>query len=197
MIPAGCHVQSALTPQQAEGERLYDAGCAHCHEENDLHLKTVPPNLHGLFSRKTLPDGAPATDAEVERVLFAGKGMMPSFAYQMTRQQMDDVVAYLHTMKPWLERPTRQTRRSARDHPNAKVGSFSETAAFGQVVVVAVKGSVASDVLRAAGSANLDAKLVMAACNPIADGPPTNGVLKRSTNRSRSGCSANLPKRNS
>jgi len=31
MIPAGCHVQSALTPQQEEGKRLYDAGCAHCH----------------------------------------------------------------------------------------------------------------------------------------------------------------------
>jgi mono/diheme cytochrome c family protein len=97
MVPAGCHVQSALTPQQAEGKRLYDTGCAHCHKENDLHLKKVPPNLHGLFSRKTLPDGAPATDAEVERVLMTGKGMMPSFAYQMTKEQMDALLAYLHT----------------------------------------------------------------------------------------------------
>jgi mono/diheme cytochrome c family protein len=97
MIPAGCHVQSALTPQQAEGRRLYDAGCAHCHEENNLHLKKVPPNLHGLFSRKTSPDGAPATDAEVERIVMAGKGTMPSFAYQMTEQQMGSLLAYLHT----------------------------------------------------------------------------------------------------
>ncbi|MGA3130873.1 MAG: NAD(P)-binding domain-containing protein [Terracidiphilus sp.] len=65
-----------------------------------------------------------------------------------------------------------------RDNPKAKVGSFGETAAFGQVVVLAVKGSVAGDVLRAAGSANLDGKLVMDACNPIADAPPVNGVLK-------------------
>ena len=97
MIPAGCHVQSALTPQQAEGKRLYDTGCAHCHEENDLRLKKVPPNLHGLFSHKTLPDGAPATDAEVERILLAGKGMLPSFAYQMTQEQRDRLLAYLHT----------------------------------------------------------------------------------------------------
>ena len=97
MIPAGCHVQSALTPQQEEGKRLYDAGCAHCHEENDLHLKKVPPDLHGLFKRKTLPDGAPATDAEVERILLAGKGTMPSFAYQMTQEQMNALLAYLHT----------------------------------------------------------------------------------------------------
>jgi len=97
MIPAGCHVQSALTRQQAEGKRLFEAGCAHCHEENDLHLKKVPPDLHGLFDHATLPDGAPATDAEVERILMSGKGKMPSFAYQMTQEQMEALLAYLHT----------------------------------------------------------------------------------------------------
>jgi predicted dinucleotide-binding enzyme len=63
-------------------------------------------------------------------------------------------------------------------NPNAKVGSLSETAAFGDVVVLAVKGSVASEALRAAGSQNLEGKLVIDACNPIADAPPVNGVLK-------------------
>jgi len=53
--------------------------------------------LHGLFNHNTLPDGEPATDAEVEHVLATGKGMMPPFAYQMSRKQMDAVVAYLHT----------------------------------------------------------------------------------------------------
>jgi mono/diheme cytochrome c family protein len=93
----GCRSAQKLTPQQVEGKHLYEAGCAHCHEENDLHLKKVPPNLHGLFNRSKLPDGEPATDAEVEQVLMAGKGMMPSLAYQMTKEQMDAVVAYLHT----------------------------------------------------------------------------------------------------
>jgi len=94
---AACRSAPKPTDQQVEGEHLYDTGCAHCHEENDLHLKKVPPNLHGLFSRSTLPDGEPATDAQVEQVLMTGKGMMPSFAYQMTKEQMDAVVAYLHT----------------------------------------------------------------------------------------------------
>jgi len=44
-----------------------------------------------------LPDGAPATDAEVKRILISGKGNMPSFAYQMTQGQMDALLAYLHT----------------------------------------------------------------------------------------------------
>ena len=60
----------------------------------------------------------------------------------------------------------------------AKVGSFSETAAFGEVMVLAVKGSAAEDVLRAAGAENLNQKVVMDACNPIADAPPQNGILK-------------------
>lgn len=63
-------------------------------------------------------------------------------------------------------------------NPKAQVGSTSETAAFGEVLVLAVKGGVAADVLKAAGAANLDGKLVMDACNPIADAPPANGVLK-------------------
>jgi hypothetical protein len=63
-------------------------------------------------------------------------------------------------------------------NPKAQVGSTSETAAFGEVLVLAVKGAIAADVLRMAGAANLDGKLVMDACNPIADAPPVNGVLK-------------------
>jgi mono/diheme cytochrome c family protein len=94
---AGCRPAPTLTPQQAEGKHLYDIGCAHCHEQNDLRLKKVPPNLHGLFSSNTLPGGEPATDAEVEQILIAGKGTMPSFAYQMSKEQMDAVVAYLHS----------------------------------------------------------------------------------------------------
>ncbi len=63
-------------------------------------------------------------------------------------------------------------------NPAAKVGSFSDAAAFGEIVVLAVKGSAAADVLRAAGTANLEGKPVMDACNPIADAPPVNGVLR-------------------
>lgn len=93
----GCRPTPRLSPQQAEGKHVYDVGCAHCHELNDLALKKVPPNLHGLFKRTKLPGGEPATDAEVEQVLLTGKGMMPSFAYQLTRDQMAALLDYLHT----------------------------------------------------------------------------------------------------
>lgn len=62
-------------------------------------------------------------------------------------------------------------------HPKARAGSFSETAAFAELVVLAVKGLAAVDALRAAGIANLAGKPVIDATNPIADAPPTHGVL--------------------
>ena len=86
-----------LTPQQAEGKHLYAVRCAHCHEDNDLALKKVPPDLHAIFERSALPSGAPATDAEVRRVILAGKGFMPSFAGRFTEEQMTDLLVYLHT----------------------------------------------------------------------------------------------------
>ncbi len=86
-----------LTPQQAEGKHLYDTRCAHCHEDNDLGLKKVPPKLHGVFDHEKLPSGVPATDAEVEKVVLAGKGMMPSFAGRFTKEQLDGLLSYMHT----------------------------------------------------------------------------------------------------
>jgi mono/diheme cytochrome c family protein len=86
-----------LTPQQAEGEHLYEARCAHCHRDNDLALKKVPPDLHDTFKSRTLPSGAPATDAQVKQTVLAGKGMMPAFAGRFDDAQMAALLAYLHT----------------------------------------------------------------------------------------------------
>jgi mono/diheme cytochrome c family protein len=93
----GCHSATRLTPQQVDGKHLYVGRCAHCHEENDLNLKGVPPDLHGVFKHALLPSGAPATDVEVRRLVLAGKGLMPAFAGRFTEEQMQSLIAYLHT----------------------------------------------------------------------------------------------------
>ena len=94
---ASCHETPSLTPQQAEGKHLYEVRCAHCHEDNDLVLKKVPPNLHAVFNSTKLPSGAPATDADVRHVVLAGKGMMPAFNGRFDDAQMSALLAYLHT----------------------------------------------------------------------------------------------------
>lgn len=93
----GCHSAPTFTPQEAEGKHLYLARCAHCHEDNDLALKKIPPDLHGVFDRKTLPSGVPATDPAVRQNVLAGKGTMPGFAGRFTDEQMAALLAYLHT----------------------------------------------------------------------------------------------------
>jgi predicted dinucleotide-binding enzyme len=65
-----------------------------------------------------------------------------------------------------------------RQNPGGRAGTFSDTAAFAEIVVLAVKGSAAADALRAGGAAHLAGKTIIDATNPIADAPPTNGVLK-------------------
>jgi len=75
---------------------------------------------------------------------------------------------------------TRDTARLAAwqaSNPEARLGSFAQAAAFGEAVVLAVKGNVAAQALRAAGADNLAGKPLLDACNPIADAPPVNGVL--------------------
>ena len=64
------------------------------------------------------------------------------------------------------------------ENPKAGIGSFADAARFGELLVLAVKGAAAAEALRGAGIANLAGKPVIDTTNPIADAPPTNGVLK-------------------
>ncbi|HEY1159201.1 MAG TPA: NAD(P)-binding domain-containing protein [Terracidiphilus sp.] len=66
----------------------------------------------------------------------------------------------------------------AKQNPAASTGSFGDAAAFGEVIVLAVKGKVAAHALRLAGVENLLGKTVIDATNPIEDAPPVNGVLR-------------------
>ena len=67
---------------------------------------------------------------------------------------------------------------TSRTNGHAKVGSFADAARFGDIVVLATKGSAAEAALRAAGIDNLRGKTVIDTTNPIADAPPVNGVLQ-------------------
>jgi predicted dinucleotide-binding enzyme len=60
--------------------------------------------------------------------------------------------------------------------PGVRVAGSAEAAAFGDAVVLAVKGTAALQAARDAG-AGLDGKPVLDTTNPIADAPPTDGVL--------------------
>lgn len=70
----------------------------------------------------------------------------------------------------------------AAQNPKAATGTFSGAAAFGELVVLAVKGTAAHEAMHQAGDAHLAGKPVIDATNPIADAPPVNGLLRFFTN---------------
>ena len=59
----------------------------------------------------------------------------------------------------------------------ASLGSLDEAAAFGDIVVLAVKGMAAADVLDMAGADKIANKTVIDTTNPIKNEPPVDGVL--------------------
>lgn len=64
------------------------------------------------------------------------------------------------------------------ENPSAQVGSFADTAKFGEVIVLSTGGSVTTNAIELAGKENFAGKTVIDTTNPIAAEPPVNGVLK-------------------
>lgn len=62
--------------------------------------------------------------------------------------------------------------------PKAQIGYFEQACEFGELLVIAVKGSAAESVIQNCGSSRLKGKTIIDATNPIADEPPDNGVLR-------------------
>ncbi len=67
-----------------------------------------------------------------------------------------------------------------------EVRRFEETAAFGELVVLAVAGQLALEALQLVGPKALRGKPVIDACNPIGGGPPVAGVLSFFTGQNES-----------
>jgi mono/diheme cytochrome c family protein len=102
---AGCDVERrksdaelGLTPQQAEGRRLYDNYCDRCHEPYSSRGKKGP-GLKGVFKQQYLPlSGLPANDQRLTDIIKFGRAKMEGFGQVMTDQQIKDLLAYLHTL---------------------------------------------------------------------------------------------------
>jgi predicted dinucleotide-binding enzyme len=69
------------------------------------------------------------------------------------------------------------------DVPNVSIGDFEETANFADILVLAVKGQVASEVLK---DLRTEGKIVIDTTNPISENPPINGVLQYFTEQNSS-----------
>jgi mono/diheme cytochrome c family protein len=102
---AGCDTERrksdaelGLNPQQAAGRQLYDNYCARCHEPYSSRGKKGP-SMKGVFKQQYLPlSGLPANDARVGDIILHGRSKMEGFGQVMTDQQVQDLLAYMHTL---------------------------------------------------------------------------------------------------
>jgi len=65
-----------------------------------------------------------------------------------------------------------------KENTNGLLGSFQETAQFGEVIVLAVSGLVVDDAINLAGKEHFSNKVIIDTTNPIAAVPPGNGVIR-------------------
>lgn len=99
LILVACESKERASNAEVEGRWLYQLHCAECHEKAQPELHRQPPNLHGLFLAKSLPSGAPATVEQVRETIVHGRGTMPAFDRLLSKEEVDDLLKYLQTMK--------------------------------------------------------------------------------------------------
>jgi mono/diheme cytochrome c family protein len=101
----GCDVERrksdaelGLNAQQASGRKIYDAECDRCHEPYSTRGKKGP-GLKGIFEHKYLSlSGLPANDERVSNIVRMGRNEMPGYSQKLSDQDIQDLLAYLHTL---------------------------------------------------------------------------------------------------
>jgi len=103
VLMAGCHRVDPPVPleqlneQQTRGHEVFQAQCARCHNDR----KDAPlngPALIGMYKKPYLHSGAPANDERVTDTILHGHGLMPAMGNNIDQQQLNDLLAYLHTL---------------------------------------------------------------------------------------------------
>jgi mono/diheme cytochrome c family protein len=102
---AGCDVERrksdaelGLNPQQVTGRKIYDNYCDRCHRPYSTKGKKGP-GLKGIFQHPYLSlSGLPANDDRVTDIIRNGRPDMPGYSQVLSAQDIQDLLAYLHTL---------------------------------------------------------------------------------------------------
>jgi mono/diheme cytochrome c family protein len=92
------NAELGLNPQQIAGRQIFDDYCDRCHEPYSSRGKKAT-SLKGVFKRPSLSvSGMPANDERVSDIVVFGRNQMPGFGQVLSRAQVSDLLAYLHTL---------------------------------------------------------------------------------------------------
>lgn len=82
-----------------------------------------------------------------------------------------------HPVKIGSRHPDKLNEWQQNDGSGIQTGSFNDAAEFGDVLILAIKGTVADKAIEMINRNNLSGKTIIDTTNPIAEAPPENGVL--------------------
>ncbi len=87
-----------LNAQQSAGRKLYDNYCDRCHRPYSTKGRKGP-GLKGIFQHQYLSQtGLPANDDRVTDIIRNGRPDMPGYGQVLSQQDIQDLLAYLHTL---------------------------------------------------------------------------------------------------
>jgi cytochrome c len=96
--PRKSDAELGLNSQQSVGRKIYDSQCDRCHEPYSTRGKKGP-GLKGVFAQKYLSlSGLPANDERVTDIIRLGRNEMPGYSQTLSAQDLQDLLAYLHTL---------------------------------------------------------------------------------------------------
>jgi mono/diheme cytochrome c family protein len=81
---------------KSDGERIFQQ-CGGCHREKTGESK-VGPSLKGLFKKRNLLNGKPATEQNIRLRITNGGDGMPPFQQILSAKEIDQVIAYLRKL---------------------------------------------------------------------------------------------------
>src|SRR5260370_32131451 len=87
-----------LNPEQVSGRHIYDQYCDRCHAAYSSKERKGP-SMKGVFKRQYLSvSGMPTNDDRVGDIIRMGRNKMEGFGRVLTQEQVNDLLAYLHTL---------------------------------------------------------------------------------------------------
>jgi len=87
-----------LNSPQADGRHIYDQYCDRCHAPYSSRGRQGP-SLKAVFKKPYLSgSGMPANDDRVRDIIVLGRNKMQGFGNILTPEQVNHLIAYLHTL---------------------------------------------------------------------------------------------------
>ena len=79
-----------------KGKEVFEQ-CSVCHNA-DSDEKKMGPGLKGLFKKEKMSNGKAPTEENVRGLINAGGNGMPAYEELLSKEERDDLIAYLKTL---------------------------------------------------------------------------------------------------